>query len=169
MPGNLTPKQMFDHTLNVVKGWSLATAVDRVAGLDASEVAEVLEGSLVHVDATSKKFKRGCASRAMPMFLLQNSNDFDANSDKYGSASGNLSAVVAIGGYEIETTEYDLAGTYLINTLLKPAAGGDLGKVTNTATAQSANDVVGVVSGIVAKNAYGKNVLKFYPCFLPQV
>ena len=167
MPGNLTPNQMFTHDLNAVKGWPSTSAVDKSAALDDAEVSSTLfEGMVVHIDAASSKIKRGVASRAMPMFLIQNADDFDANSDKGNISGGIVSALVAIGSYELQTTEYS-AGTYAPNVPLKADAA--TGKVISTTGGQTGQDIVGICSSGIIPNAYGKNVITFWPCFLPAV
>jgi hypothetical protein len=169
MAGNLTPGSMFTNDLNALKGWPSNTGLDKAAPLDVSEsAANVKKGMVAHLDAATGHFKRGVASRAMPIFLLQSATDFDANSDKYGMSSKVLSGLVANGGYELQTTEYT-AGTYAPNVLLKADAA--TGKVINVVagTAQTTQDVVGVCSSGVVTNAYGKSVIGFWPCYLPQI
>jgi hypothetical protein len=169
MPGNLTPNQMFDHKLSVIKGPSPMHRLDYAAAPTSG--LDVDEGSIISLNSAGT-FVAGCAvgavfNRPMPMFAIQATNDFDANSDTGNISGGVQSAVVATGGFEIETTEF-VSGTYNFNDTLTAATAGNAGMVArNTVGPYGAENVVGVVSAAVATNADGKSVLRFWTMFLP--
>ena len=166
--GNLIPGKMFTHTINAVKGWPSTTAVDKSLALDdATDSALVFGGSVGHVDATSGKFVQGVGDDDMALFVMQNANDFDVNSDVGGTSGGVISALVACGSYELQTTEFDASGTYAPNTLLTAATGANLGKVVNTA-APYAEAVIGVVSQAVSVNSNKVSIVSFWPVYLPK-
>lgn len=165
--GTLTPGQAFDHDINPVKGWPSTAAVDKSLSLSAGVASNtVFEGACGHIDASDGGFKLGIAAggRSMALFALQSADDFDANSDVGGTTGGTVSALVAAGSYEIETTEYETGGTYAVNTLLTANANG---KVEDTVAPYVAA-VVGVCSAALSTNSYGKDVLAFWPVYLPQ-
>ena len=167
--GNLSPSQMFDHTLNVIKGPSLMHRLDYAAAPKADE--EIRPGSVCSIDSNGQ-LVAGCAAgtamnHPMPMFAIQDINDFDANSDVGNISGGVMSAVVATGGFEIETTEYVTAGTYNPNDLLTASASSK-GKVARMGEAPYGGQVgIGCVSKGVSTNADGKSVLRFWTVFIP--
>jgi hypothetical protein len=140
------PRQMTAHTLEAPKGWFRPAAVDYTAPFDATDLAtiraagwEAWAGRCVHVDPTSGGFKLGATlseSYFMPMWLFPNSDDPDVENPGPAaatephtwvaagpSAGGHLTALVAIGAYELATTEFDATQTYNINQLLYSATG----------------------------------------------
>jgi hypothetical protein len=169
MPGSLTPSQMFDHSLVVVKGPSLMNRLDFNAPPRSGEL--INQGSVCSLNS-SGQLVAGCsvgatANRPMPMFAIQGINDFDANSDIGNFSGGVMSAVVATGGFEIETTEF-VAGVYNPNDMLTAATGSNIGKVTICTDSPYQNEVVvGCVSVGTRTNEYGKSTLRFWTMFLP--
>jgi hypothetical protein len=165
--GNITPAQMFDKTLNVIKGPSLMHRLDFRAAPKAGE--SINAGSVCSIDANGQ-LVAGCyagaaMNRPMPMFAIQNINDFDANSDVGNISGGVMSAVVATGGFEVETTEYNAGGTYNPNDLVTARSDG---KVTRMTEGPYGGQVaIGCVSKGVDSNADGKMVLRFWTVFLP--
>ena len=164
MPGNLVPGKMYTHDLNAVKGWPSQHAVDKAAKLHASVVTEAFEGSVGYLDPVDGKFRLGATLTSMALFLIQNSNDFDANSDLGNITGGNISALVAAGAYELQTSEF-VGGAYTYNSQLTAAVGGDLGKLTIGVS--PTNNIVGVCSQLPKKNAYGISALGFWPVYCP--
>ena len=164
--GNIVPGQMFDHNISVVKGPSLMHRLDCAAAPKAGE--EIYEGGLMSLDAGGN-FLAGCPAGAlgvqpMPVFAIQNVNDFDANSDEGNLSGGVMSGYVATGGFEIATTEFD-AGTYVPNQLLTEGAAATVKPATPLP--YLAEPIVGCVSKAPAINADGKNMLSFWTMFLP--
>lgn len=173
--------QMFDHTLTALKGWPRPTALDYVAQLSANvTISPVNAGTVVHVNS-SGQFEMGTQLWQMPIYLLQGSADFDVSNPGASSSpwyavspSGWMSGLVATGGYELETTEFDTAQTYnpndpLTSVLSNSAANG--GSLTNqgigTIFGVAQKSVVGIVSRGKYTNAYGKTVLGFWPVWFP--
>lgn len=167
--GTLSPSQMYDHTLTVVKGPSLIHRLDFHAPPLSTE--DINPGMVMSLNA-SGQFVAGCAAgavhnRPMPVFSIQGINDFDANSDIGNISGGVMSGVVATGGFEIETTEF-VAGVYVPNDLVAPATGGDVGKVRRSNESPYQNTpIVGVVSTGTSTNTDGKSVLRFWTVYLP--
>ena len=176
------PTQMFQHALTALKGWPSPVALDFAAKLSANVTLDpVPAGVCVHVN-TSGEFELGAILLAMPMFLLQGSRDFDVSNQSstvapwYGIApKGVLSALVATGGYELETTEFDTGQTYLVNehlTAVDSQSASNGGSLTNQSLgvlyhASSMENRCGVVSRGKYTNAYGVSVLGFFPIYLP--
>lgn len=168
MPGTLTPAQMFDHELNPVKGWPSITALDKSAAI-GDGVTGIAAGMCLSLNS-SGKYQRGCPNGSMPLFAFQNQNDFDVNSDLGNLSGGVLMTLVATGGYELETTEF-LGVSYVPNAPLtcEQSVTADIGKLKVTTIAHATDMIVGVVSDegpITNDNA--KNVVRFWPVYMPQ-
>ena len=154
----------------------------------------------------SLQFEMGASTNKMPLFLWPSANDFDVanpgvpagvalggtTTNKPGwvpiQPSGVLSALVAKGPDELETTEFDTDQTYAVNDFLRAVThntNANAGKLTNQdasggvgfATASKCvwgdpgvanwESVVGRVSRGVYVNAHGTRVLAFWPESLP--
>jgi hypothetical protein len=176
MPGTLTPAQMFDHTMIELSGRSVMHALDFSAEPAAGEVS--LAGSVCTLNSNGK-FVVGLGSGVantqlfshnapMAIFMIQGTNEFDANSDVGNMSGGKQSGIVASGGYEIQTTEY-VAGTYRPNDTLTFAVGASIGKVTMSNEEYNDCHLVGVVSRGVETNADAKSVLSFWTIYLPAL
>lgn len=187
-----TPSQMFFHSLIPLKGHPSMTALDHVGQLHSAITIDPLPaGRCVHihsVDAVAygpstrggvSTFKTGVDGTQMGIFLLQGSDSLDVSNqggtDWYsGIPKGNIAGLVATGAYELETTEYDQSQTYLPNEPLgavsadtddDPETGG--GCLTNDVEVYT-DAIVGVVSKGAYTNAYGRDVLAFWPVYLPE-
>ncbi len=174
--------QMFDHTLDAVKGWFHMAALDFTAKISADETgsAYVFAGRVVHLD-NNGDFKLGCTGSQMPIFLLQNGNDADVSNAGGGvwypiNPEGNITGLVAKGAYELETTEFDTARTYYPNDYLRcdTASAAVAGKLTNNGLSTLVNGgsnptaIVGVVSRAPRKRQTDRNtVLAFWPVYHP--
>ena len=101
-----TPRQMFDHTLDAIKGWFHMAALDYTAKLSSEVTVNVYAGRCVHLNATGE-FELGCKGSEMPIFLLQNSDDNDV-SNSGGTTwypigpTGVITGLVAAGSYELD-------------------------------------------------------------------
>ena len=168
-----TPSQMFDHELNATKGWPSPYAVDTSAVmlLESGQVAH--RGQVASLNPAGQ-LQLGLECAAMPIFLLQNSYDFDVAGDDYnlvGNGSGlpNMSGLVAIGAYELESTEYDKTETYNPNNML--TAGDpdaiDAGVIKKGVAYE--DTICGVVSKGTFLNDFKRNVLRFWPVWLPPL
>ena len=184
------PSQMFDHTLDAVKGWFHEAALDNSAKLSANVTIDPFEqGRVVHLNASSE-YETGVKNANMAIFLLNSSNDADVANPggDYWQAiapTGKMSGLVASGAYELESSEYRSAGTYVPGTLLgaevqnaTAATGGILSDrniaaaavltVPWSAAGGATNQAIcGVVSTGVSANSHGVNVLRFWPVYLP--
>lgn len=167
MPGTNTPAQMYDHELNVKKGWPSPYAVDYSAEYADGETG-VQAGMVVSLDANGK-FVRGLSAGAMAIFALQNQADFDVTSDVGNISGGVGSGLVAAGAYELQSTEF-VTDNYAPNDPLtvEAAAGDDEGKLKK-ATGLYAEDVVGIVSAGQTDSEHNANIkfLAFWPVYLP--
>lgn len=164
----MSANEMYVNELNPIKAWPSQTALDKSLPV-ASGQTGIVGGSVVHMDPTDKAFKLGVAAGAMPMFALVGQNENDAigggaaNISSYGNKKG-ISALVATGGFELETTEF-VDATFAPNTPLTAATGGDLGKVKEGVF--YTNDICGVVSDGKLTNAHRASVVAFWTYFLP--
>lgn len=175
--------QMFDHTLDAVKGWFHMAALDFTAKLSDTETVTAYAGRVVHLDDDGE-FVLGCKGSQMPIFLLQNEGDSDV-SNAGGTTwypigpDGNMTGLVGKGAYELETTEYDSSSAtdYVPNQLLKAIstdANADKGKLTNESISTLENGgsnptaIVGVVSRAPRKRQSDRSlVLSFWPVYKP--
>jgi len=177
---------MFEHGLDIAKGWFEPAALDFAAPLSANVTFDVPRGRVMHVNDQGE-FETGVGETDMAIFMLQGSEDFDVSNP--GTTPGGLfmhqaiapkgimSGVVANGSYEIESTEFDDNQTYVANQLLTAAVDNadiDVGGVlTNVGTGaggdveQFSDPVCGVVSRGRFVNAHGVPVLAFWPEWLP--
>lgn len=190
MPG-AAPSLMFEHALSHPKGWFEPSALDFVGKLSPNVSIIAYGGRVVHVNAAGE-FEMGISGTKMAIFLLQADTDYDvSNPGTTGagnfmhqaiSPTGAQSGLVATGGFELESTEHELApnAAYAPNQLLTA-------KATNNSQAQSgvlSNDragaggssglvrqytdaACGVVSRGQFKNEHNVMVLAFWPIYLP--
>ena len=220
--------QMYDHTLEALKGWFHMSALD-IDGTLSSNVNinstndPVQPGMVVHVSAVSAPgagtnfnngvpipvFEMGASVTQMPIFLRNGTSGYDttnpgvpAGTPLGGSGgvagspgsgvvpawvsvrpTGKLSGLVATGGFELETTEFDTAQTYAVNDPLRAVTSNtnaNAGKLTNKGNTGAGNPgftasaftvytdtVVGIVSRGKYVNKRGKQALAFWSFFLP--
>jgi hypothetical protein len=173
--------QMFDHTLDAVKGWFHMAALDFTSKISADETdsAYVYAGRVVHLD-NDGEFRLGCTGSHMPIFLLQNGTDSDVANAGGGvwypiSPEGNITGLVAKGAYELETTEFDSTQTYYPNDYLRcGTTGAANGRLTNEGVRTLVNAgsnptaIVGVVSRAPRKRQTDRStVLAFWPVYHP--
>lgn len=170
------PKLITSKGMDVKKGWFDMASLDYSAKLAPTVTAEVPAGRVVHVNSDGN-FVPGAHNTNVAIFLIQGSEDADVVNP--GGAvsdpsvflhvpvrpSGNMSGLVATGGYEIASTEFDKDRSYAPGDLL--TADSD-GVITNEAVVQFVNPVVGVVSsGKVDRNHNNIPALSFWCCWLP--
>lgn len=170
MPGTFEPGQMFDHELNPIKGWPSPYAVDFEAEYDAAVVG-AQAGMVMSLDSDGEMVRGlgGAATNRMPIFLFQNQSDFDVRSDKGNVAGGVGSGLVAVGAYELQTTEF-VADTYLPNDLLTAESvtpADDIGKLKKGTL--GTHTIVGIVSRGQTESEHDATVgfLAFWPLYLP--
>lgn len=171
------PTMYYEHAIDALKGWTMESALDFSTSLSADVTFAIPAGRCVSLDSDGE-FVTGITGTAMAIFLMNGttSNDLDVQNDGgtqwYAvTPTGALSGFVATGGLEIATTEFDSNQTYAPNDLLT-AANADTteatgGLLTNASVTQFVTPVCGVVSRGVYTNAYGVDVLAFWPVWLP--
>lgn len=170
------PKLITSKGMDVKKGWFDMSSLDYSAKLSPSVSNEVPAGRVVHVDS-SGNFVPGAHKTNIAIFLIQGSEDADVVNQGGDVSdpsvflhvpvrpSGNMSGLVATGGYEIATTEFDKARSYTPGDLLTADTNG---VITNNNVVQFVNPVVGVVSsGKVNRNHNNVPALSFWCCWLP--
>jgi len=176
------PSQMFDHTLDAIKGWFHMAALDYTSKLSSNVTVDVYAGRCVHLNSDGE-FELGATGSQMPIFLLQNGSDNDV-SNAGGTRwypigpTGAITGLVGAGSYELETTEFDSGNTYAPNQYLRCKSSSnsstDGGLLTNASTvaaeAGSGNptNIVGVVSrGVRKRQSDRNNVLAFWTVYKP--
>jgi hypothetical protein len=192
MPGQVS--QMFERALDAVKGWFHLSALDKSAKLSSTllGMTTVPAGRVAVLnDAGEFVLNRTTITNtgtAMPIFLWNGSDHSDVYNDGtssvtdvvhwYGiSPTGVMSGLVATGGYELQTTEFDSTQAYVANDLLTASTAGVL---TNASAVQYTNWICGVASwhvnadnqtaaatSPVGTNAHGVSTLTFWTYFLP--
>lgn len=181
------PSQMYEFMLNARKGWPTLHALDFKAKISANVLYDLPAGRACHIN-DDLELEPGVVNTQMALFNFQGKNELDVNSEASAgnwypiTPSGNVMCLVATGAFELETTEFDDTQTYLPNEPLRAPTGNALvdedvsGKLTNqsvvlaaSATPGSATAVCAVVSIGVHTNAYGKEVLAFWPVWYPGV
>tara|TARA_Y100001938_G_scaffold120883_1_gene168024 strand:- start:14015 stop:14578 length:564 start_codon:yes stop_codon:yes gene_type:complete len=181
------PSQMFDHTLDAVKGWFHEAALDNSAKLSSNVTIDPFEaGRVVHLNS-SGEYETGISGTSMAIFLLNSSDDPDVANPggDYWQAiapTGKLSGLVATGAYELESSEFDSSGTYNPGNLLcadvantTAASGGildsrddsDAALTVPWASGGTDQAICGVVSGGKVENSHGVDVVRFWPVYLP--
>jgi hypothetical protein len=180
------PDLLTEHGLDVKKGWFDMASLDYSAKLAGAVTFAVPRGRVVHVD-TDGNFRPGAHAKNIAIFLLNGSEDADVSNPGTTAAgnfmhraiapTGKMSGLVATGGYEIATTEYNISRTYVPGDLLTATASNTDsatgGVVTNAGSGsdgkvkQYINPVVGVVSSGATKNHNGINSLSFWSVWLP--
>lgn len=170
------PKLITSKGMDVKKGWFDMSSLDYSAKMDSSVSVDVPAGRVVHLN-TNGNFEPGAHNTGVAIFLIQGSDDADVVNP--GGAvndpsvflhvpvrpSGKMSGLVATGGYEIATTEFDKNRSYEPGDLLTADTDG---VVTNEDAVQYVNPIVGVVSsGKVDRNHNNIPALSFWTCWLP--
>ena len=175
--------QYFEQENQPKKGWTALTALDISRPFDSSVTGQVPAGRCVSLNASGNFVLGLSGNRAMPLFTLRASDDLDVVNESTGvtpwkspQPGGNVAALVATGGYELETTEFDTAQTYAPNDTLTADAAG---RLTNLGAVPYTNPVVGVCSwhttgkagynatAPTGTNAHGVATLSFWPVYLP--
>lgn len=178
------PDLPFEHGIDIKKGWFDMASLDYSAKLGTVGYT-VPRGRVVHLEHVNGKevFLPGVRATDVAIFLLNGSDDADVSNDgttasgrfvqQAISPSGKLSGVVATGGYEIDSTEFDSSRTYVAGDLLTAPTGALLanaatgGVLTNNGVVQYVNPVVGVVSSGKHTNHNGVPTVSFWSVWLP--
>ena len=182
--------QMYEQSLDAIKGFYSPSALEKVRPLAAAllnSLTVIPAGRVAHIDAAGN-WALGGSGTQMPCFLWQGSKDPDVFNDGVSAAtgtrhwtsvlpSGEMKGVVATGGYELQTTEYDATQVYAPNQLLTASAVGIL---TNVGAVQYTNWICGVTSwhelnraeatpatAPTGNNLHNVATLTFWTYFLP--
>lgn len=189
----------FTHSLGGRKNWPGTSAVDAQGAVASTDTAYCIAGRAAHLNS-SGQFEAGVKGFQMPVFLTKSPSSFDVATDAHNSFGGsaiprgNLAGLVAIGGFELETTEFDGSTNYAPNAPLKApdraqtADAAQCGKLYQTkgwtgggggALTPYTDTICGVASfgsSFVGKPAaayanytgpYFVNLLAFWPVFIP--
>jgi hypothetical protein len=167
---------MFDHMLNPAKGWPSPTALDFRAKASPAVLWDMVSGLGCHLNP-SGLLEPGIVNTQMGLFPFQGVNELDVNNAQSTgqwipiNPSGNIMELVAKGPYELETTEFDQAQTYVPNQPLRAPTGltaaAPGGALTNQGIVIGTNAICGVVSRGTFRNSYGKPALAFWPVWFP--
>ena len=174
----MLPAQMFDHRLNPIKGWPSPYALDKAKGVGQAAAEQGIKaGMVVHIDSVTGLFMRGLPGNQVPVFAWNDFLAFDAqgaddgNISLYGNNKG-ISGLVALGSYELQTTEYDTAYTYAVNdhlTAWDSHLGGyvaaNKGKIRKGFPYHET--ICGVVTAGAAVNNFGKYWVSLWTYYLP--
>lgn len=187
-----TPNHITDNVMTVIKGWYDLAALDFSAKLAAAVTITAHGGRVVHLNS-SGEFEMGIANTQMAIFLNQGSDHPDVrNPGITGSGGfmhvavspgGAMSGVVATGGYEIATSQFETSPTraYAPNQLLTAVAASNTsqavsGVLSNDrngaggsggAVRQYVDAACGVVSRGQSVNEHGSDILTFWTIYLP--
>jgi len=194
MPGAVS--QMFEQALDAVKGWPGALhALDKAAPLDSDlleGLTSVPAGRVAHINAAGD-FELSGDGTQMPIFLWEGKDHADVYNNGTSpttgtvhwvpvSPTGIMHGLVATGGFELQTTEFDDDLTYATNDLLTADANGILengatqytdwicGVCSKHVNSDNQSEGLGVVAaavGPVGTNAHGVETLTFWSYFLP--
>lgn len=183
--------QMFEQALDVLRGFVPQFSLEKVRPLDAtllSDATEVPAGRVAHI-AADGEWELGATGHQVPHFLWQGKNDADVQNPGTSPTTdvtywvgigpnGRMRGLPATGAFELQTTEFDDAQTYLPNEMLKSDGSG---KLTNQTVVAGTHCLCGMATwhenaefgpsrdGTSPKgtNAHGVTVLTFYTYFLP--
>ena len=175
-------KEMYRHELNPVKGWWDAHALD-LAALAVFGVGKVINKGAVMSLRSDGKLQLGLACNAMPIFAFNASFDFDAVPDAGGmvgpsnggvaldvETEASMTGVVAIGGYELQSTEFDATydASYVPNQALTAYVPGHAKAGQLKPGTQFTNTLCGVCSKGLSTSDAGIQVLQFWGVWIPQ-
>jgi hypothetical protein len=164
--GLLTPGQNFEHLLDVISGYDGMHDLQYKAPPAAA--ADWRRGSLVSLDAAGDFVAGLDVSHAMPIWTFNDTGDFDVNSDVGNISGGVVAGYPATGGYELVTTEYDVADVVPLAVPNAPIIDAGAGLVgAGAVPVLAAESIVGVVSAGIRNEVYGQSVLQFWPVYLP--
>lgn len=168
------PRLMTSKTLNALKGWPQLSAVDFHTEYDPAITTEVLPGSVVHLNSDGR-YVRGVGTEAvMPMFAFSSSLDLDVVNQAPDPATekgnwvavsptGQAMALVAVGAYELVSTQFDADDTYNPNTPLTSPLDSDPNAGKLVPGTLYTDMIVGFVSRGVVDNGYGYDAVAFWP------
>lgn len=165
------PPQMFDHVLDHLKGWPSPYALDKSA--DVADGETIIQGQVMSLDANAN-FVAGLVCGGVAVFALNGSSDFDVVGDDGnlvggGTATARQSGLVALGPFELESTEYDTADTFAPNDVLTSPEPGQSNAGRIQLGVAFTDTICGVVSDGTLLNENRKSVIRFWPVWLPPL
>jgi hypothetical protein len=189
--------QMFLNQLNFVAGFFGRGMLQKVLKVASGSVAYAVAGRCGYID-NNGEWVHGLppANRGPAMFVFRGVNQPDVLNDGTtgsvniaggywwvsGNAQGFVTCLPATGGFELQTTEFDVTQTYQNGQALTVDGQG---RLTNQNATPYTNVIVGYAApfqqypenmrpaagaalGPVAQNAHGVRVLNFYTTYLPR-
>jgi hypothetical protein len=180
------PSPTLEHCLNYPKGWFQEAALDFSAKLSANVEFAPPGGRVVHLNSAGE-FEMGIGAHDMAIFLFSGEAELDVSNPgttatgrflhQAVAPAGNMAGLVATGGYELESSEFDDEQDYAPNDLLTATVDNadiDVGGVLTNAGSGGGGDVeqfvdpvCGVVSRGVFTNEHNVSMLAFWSVFLP--
>lgn len=178
---------MYDHMCDPVGGYAGPLVKNRPVNTDA--LANAYAGRVVSLNASGEfVMGKGSSTNPMPLFLLRGIESPSAYDSQAGTdwvpVTTRLTvfpALVATGGFEVQTTEYEVGRPYEPNTPLTATATGLLttgafytdwivGVCSVGENAQNIDAPLGPssITSPLAVNAHRKTVLTFWTMFLPK-
>jgi len=198
LPNQANRDLMTNHELNPVKGWFGSDSLDKSALADTTD-GTIYKGNVMCLDA-SGHLVLGLTENAMPIFALQNSYDHDVvgpNGNIIGAYNGGavnqatglyvpdatyttanraptmgvMSGLVATGGYEVESTEFDTTETYTPNMPLTAGAPGDDDAGVLKPGTHCVDTICGIISDVIPAggiiNEHQVAWIRFWTVFFP--
>jgi hypothetical protein len=178
------PELMYEHGFDAKKGWFDMSALDYSAKLSGNVEFDVPRGRVAHLNEDGE-FEMGCHNTGISVFLMQGSLDFDVQNagttpagnfmHKAIMPSGDMSGLVASGGYELDSTEFIKDNDYTAGDLLTAAAdNADIdvgGLLTNAVGSDPVEQFVDPVCGVVSSGKHQNHnriwTLSFWTVWLP--
>ena len=173
-----TLNAMVLHDLQPIKGWWDEHSLDKSADLALTAGQVGYAGMVVSMNI-ARTFDLGLECGGVAIFLRQNSYDFDVVGDAgnlVGSGNGGVGApaprvsgLVALGSFEVQSTEFDIADIngYPPNTPLTAGAVHTASAGVIRPGVAYTDTICGVVSDGVVTNEHGIQVLQFWTAWLP--
>ncbi|HUW11877.1 MAG TPA: hypothetical protein VM537_19275 [Anaerolineae bacterium] len=185
----LTPGQNFDHLCDPISGYRGMHDL-QIHGSPADLVnLPFFKGGLLSLNASNQLTPGLSSLRAMPLFALNGTNEFDVVSDEGNISGGTVGAYTGMSSVELVTTEFDPTATYAPNSLLvdylnhgwsapdglpakawvtvvAPAGGGEVPVGENIAGVVSQVNLASGAQGINVE-VYNQPVIRFWPVYCP--
>ena len=188
MPNLTTPANIFEHTIDVLANYDTTPGhrLDKTAYMADAVTIVPYGGRVGHFNA-SGEWEMGCAAKKVPGFFMPPSVPYghQPTLSPYWQSIGRYSVtgLVATGGFEIETTEYDSEQDFVVGDWLTAKVsntdqdtGGVLTNVVpGTSTALTApwvaggttKTLCGQVTHAPQTRKNGNSVLAFWTVFFP--
>lgn len=172
------PNLMYEHALTPLKGWVKSNALDHSGVVSDNVTFAIPQGRVMHLN-DSGEFETGVTGTQMAIFAF-NASDALTVANPGTTASGNFvhqaifptgvtSGLVATGGYELSSSEFDSEEEYVPNDTLTAAVANSTlatGGVLTLGTVYT-DAICGVVSKGVVTNELGVDMLHFWPVYVP--